>query len=451
MIKGRNTMTYLIIGTMLFGMFFGAGNLIFPIQLGQLAGNHFWLALAGFLMTAIGLPFIGIIAVGISGTSGIREIAGRVHPVFGIIFSVCLYLIIGPLFALPRTATVPFAVGIQPYVRPSMLTPVLILFSFLFFAIVYYLSLNPAKAMDYIGKYLAPVFLLFLFLLIVISFVFPMGSFGHAQGSYMSQPFSTGFKEGYNTMDALASLAFGIVVIQAIKWRGITESRQIAAVTFKSGLVAMILMTVIYGCITFVGGTSAAQVGLLENGGLIFGAVSNHYFGTFGGLLLAAIIVLACMKTSIGLVTSCSTFFHEVIPQISYKWFVLIISFLSFLIANVGLTNIVKLAVPVLMIVYPIAMVLILLTLFAGLFKNHSEVYFSAVCLTLLISLIDGYNALITMIPATKNLVFDSIAAFYSHILPFYDLGLGWLIPAAIGTLIGLVIARLRPNGITAD
>lgn len=442
--KNNYYVTYVIVGTMLFGMFFGAGNLIFPIQLGQLAGNHFWLALIGFLTTAIGLPLIGIIAIGLSGSNGLKDIASRVHPIFGIVFSICLYLIIGPLFALPRTATVPFVVGIQPYVSHSMLTPMLAIFSFVFFAAVYYFSRNPVKAMDYIGKYLTPIFLFFLFLLIIISFIRPMGAFNHAQSTYVTQPFTTGFKEGYNTMDALASLAFGIIVINAIKQRGITDAKKIANVTWKSGLFAMGLMMVIYGCIAYMGGTSVEQVGLLENGGLIFGAVSHHYFGTFGGLLLALIIVLACLKTSIGLVTSCSTFFNEVYPKVSYKTFVFIMSFISFIIANVGLTNIVKLAVPVLMIVYPIAIVLILLTLFANLFESNSAVYFLPVALTLFISVIDGYNALITMVPGTQNVVLDGIAKFYSDILPFYNLGLGWLVPAAIGTLIGLFLYRFK-------
>ncbi|WP_028983044.1 branched-chain amino acid transport system II carrier protein [Sporolactobacillus terrae] len=440
------TKTYLMVGTMLFGMFFGAGNLIFPIQLGQLAGEHYWLALAGFLATAIGLPFIGILAVGLSGTDGVKDMASRVHPLFGIIFSICLYLIIGPLFALPRTATVPFAVGIQPYIGSSSLILPLGLFSFLFFACVCYFSLNPAKAMDYIGKYLTPIFLLVLFLVILVALIHPMGGLGNAQGIYASQPFTTGFKEGYNTMDALASLAFGIVVINAIKLRGITGTKQIAKVTLKSGLVAMILMMVIYGCITFIGGTSVAQVGLLENGGLVLGAVSHHYFGTFGGLLLAAIIILACMKTSIGLVTSSSTFFHELMPQISYKKFVVAISCISYIVSNVGLTNIVKLAVPVLMVVYPVAIVLILLTLFANGFHSSSTVYFSAVILTLIISLIDGYNTLITMVPSTQNMFLDSVATFYAHVLPLYSLGLGWLVPATIGSLIGLVIYHFQSN-----
>src|SRR5690606_8211094 len=159
---------YAIIGTMLFGMFFGAGNLIFPIHMGQLAGTNFWPALIGFLITAIGLPFLGILAFGLSGSNGLRDLASRVHPLFGIVFAVALYLTIGPFFAIPRTATVPFVVGFEPYINSANSALFLGLFSFVFFAIVYYFSLNPAKIVDYIGKYLTPAFLIFLFILIII-------------------------------------------------------------------------------------------------------------------------------------------------------------------------------------------------------------------------------------------------------------------------------------------
>lgn len=436
--------TYAVIGTMLFGMFFGAGNLIFPIQLGQLSGTHFWPALIGFLVTAIGLPFMGILAIGLSNSNGLRDLGSRVHPVFGLVFSLALYLTIGPFFAIPRTATVPFAVGFEPYVSSNHVALALGLFSLVFFAIVYYFSLNPAKIMDYIGKYLTPAFLVFLFILIITSFIFPMGSFKNPVGDYVNQAFMTGFKEGYNTMDALASLAFGIVVINAIKGQGITSTKEIAKATWKSGIFAMALMMLIYGFITFMGATSVKVVGSLENGGLIFAAVAKHYFGSFGGILLAIIIVLACLKTSIGLITSCSEFFHEVFPQISYKWFVFILCFVSFVIANFGLNNIIRFAIPVLMFLYPLAIVLILLTLMAPLFKARRSVYATSMFLTFFVSLIDGYKSLAAKLPEAQVGFLDSIEKFYANVLPFYEMGLGWAIPAIAGALIGYVYAFIK-------
>ncbi|UED82125.1 branched-chain amino acid transport system II carrier protein [Lysinibacillus sp. CD3-6] len=432
--------TYAVIGTMLFGLYFGAGNLIFPIQLGQLAGTNFWFALIGFLVTAIGLPFLGILAIGLSGSNGLRDLASRIHPLFGVIFSLALYLTIGPFFAIPRTATVPFVVGFEPYISAEHTTILLAVFSFIFFAIVYYFSLNPAKIMDYIGKVLTPAFLVVLFILIIISIVKPMGHFQQPIGDYIQSSFMTGFKEGYNTMDALASLAFGIVVINAIKNAGITDRKEIAKATWKSGIFAMALMTLIYGLITYMGASSIEAVGTFDNGGLIFAAVADHYFGSFGAILLAVIIVLACLKTSIGLITSCSEFFHEVFPKISYKWFVFILCVVSFSIANFGLNNIIQFAIPVLMFLYPLAIVLILLALSSSLFNNKQAVYASAMFLTFFVSLIDGYNALVNSMPAAKLSVLDSVAELYSNILPLYDIGLGWILPAVVGVIIGLAM-----------
>jgi len=432
--------TYAVIGTMLFGLYFGAGNLIFPIQLGQLSGTNFWFALVGFLVTAIGLPFLGILAIGLSGSNGLRDLASRIHPLFGVIFSLALYLTIGPFFAIPRTATVPFVVGFEPHINAEHTTMLLALFSFIFFAIVYYFSLNPAKIMDYIGKVLTPAFLVVLFILIIISIVKPMGHFQQPMGDYIQSSFMTGFKEGYNTMDALASLAFGIVVINAIKNAGITDRKEIAKATWKSGIFAMALMTLIYGLITYMGASSIESIGTFDNGGLIFAAVADHYFGSFGAILLAVIIVLACLKTSIGLITSCSEFFHEVFPKVSYKMFVLLLCVVSFSIANFGLNNIIQFAIPVLMFLYPLAIVLILLALSSSLFNNKQAVYASAMFLTFFVSLIDGYKALVISIPGAQLSLLDTVEQLFSDVLPLYDIGLGWILPAVIGVVIGLIL-----------
>lgn len=431
--------TYGVIGTMLFGMYFGAGNLIFPIQLGQLAGTNFWLALIGFLVTAIGLPFLGILAIGLSGSNGLRDLASRVHPLFGVVFAMALYLTIGPFFAIPRTATVPFVVGFEPYINPGQASLWLGIFSFVFFAIVYFFSLHPAKVMDYIGKYLTPAFLVFLFVLILTSIFKPMGNFGEPSGDYIKLAFITGFKEGYNTMDALASLAFGIVVINAIKGQGITNTKEIASATLKSGIFAMALMMLIYGLITYMGASSVMAVGTFENGGQIFAAVAQHYFGSFGAILLAIIIVLACLKTSIGLITACSEFFNNLFPKFSYKLFVLVLCLVSFTIANFGLNNIIQFAVPVLMFLYPLAIVLILLTLFSPLFGHKQSVYAASMSLTFFVSFFDGYSALAASLPNMNVSILNAIKAIYMDYLPLYDIGLGWIVPALIGATIGYI------------
>ncbi|MEG0471326.1 MAG: branched-chain amino acid transport system II carrier protein, partial [Solibacillus sp.] len=242
--------------------------------------------------------------------------------------------------------------------------------------------------------------------------------------------------------DALASLAFGIIVIHAIKRTGITDKRDIAKATWKSGIFAMALMMLIYGLITYMGASSVGTVGTFDNGGQIFAAVAEHYFGAYGAILLAIIIVLACLKTSIGLITACSEFFHEVFPKISYKSFVVALCLVSFTIANFGLTNIITFAVPVLMFLYPLAIVLIILGLTSTYFNNKQTVYAGAIILTFFISTIDGYNALIANVPALEVSFLTAISAFYAEILPLYSIGLGWVVPAFIGVIIGLMIPK---------
>jgi LIVCS family branched-chain amino acid:cation transporter len=302
--------------------------------------------------------------------------------------------------------------------------------------------LNPAKIIDYIGKYLTPAFLVFLFILIVISIVKPMGNFENPTGEYRNFAFITGFKEGYNTMDALASLAFGIVVIQAIKGQGITNTKDMASATWKSGIFAMVLMMLIYGLITYMGASSVSAVGSFDNGGLIFAAVAQHYFGSFGAILLAIIIVLACLKTSISLITSCSEFFNHMFPKVSYKLFVLVLCLMSFSIANFGLNNIIQYAVPVLMLLYPLAIVLILLTLCSPLFGHKQSVYAITMLFTFCISIVDGYSSLVKSLPGVSFSIFESIRLFYTNNLPLYNMGLGWILPAIVGVIIGILWPR---------
>lgn len=427
---------------MLFGMFFGAGNLIFPVQLGQGAGTHFWFVLLGFLITAITLPFIGILSIGLSNSKNLLDLGNRVHPTFSFIFSLLLYLAIGPLCALPRTATVPFVVGFEPFISENYLALALLIFSFIFFALTCYFSLNPAKVMDYIGKYLTPAFLVFLFILIGVSIVSPMGKFEQSTVE-ASTAFMNGFTGGYQTMDALAALAFGAVIVHAIKQQGFTTPKQVAYMTWKSGLFAMILMMIIYGFIMYIGATSLDAIGTQENGGLILTAVAQYYFGKYGALLLAIIIVLACLKTSIGLTTACSEFFHDIMPRIRYRTFVVINCIVSFAIANVGLSQIIRFAEPVLFFLYPIAIVLTLLTLLSPLFQQRKIVFIIPLLLTLCISVIDGYNLLIIKIPNFTFQPFSIISEWYDEFLPFYTIGLGWLIPALIGFIFAFIWHRL--------
>lgn len=434
---------YLVIGIMLFALFFGAGNLIFPAGLGQNAGTNVWPAVLGFLLTGVGLPFLGILAMGVSGSRNLQELSSRIHPIYAVIFTSLLYLTIGPFFAAPRTGAVAYDIGIAPFVAAGFEQIALITFTLLFFGVTLWLSLNPTKIVDRVGKILSPGIFILLFILLIMVVVSPMGTIQSPQEAYESGAFMTGFKEGYNTMDALASLVFGIIVINAIRAMGVTSKRGVLSATVKSGLVATILLGLIYVGIAYLGATSTELFGLFDNGGPVLSSAASYYFGRLGTVMLTIVIILACLTTCIGLITACGEYFNTLMPKISYKVFVIFFTTFCFVVSNFGLSNIIMYSIPVLMFLYPLAIVLILLTFLSRLFNHSRIVYVSATVVTLLISTIDGLMAFCDSFGLDYFEWMMPIITFYRRILPLYNDGLGWLIPVLVVILITGVLVRV--------
>ena len=430
---------YLLIGSMLFGLFFGAGNLIFPVHMGQEAGAAIFQANLGFLVTGIGLPFLGIIAVGLSQSSGLFDMASRINRKYAYIFTTLLYLVIGPFFALPRLATTSFEVGLSPFLSAGAQKPLLALFSLLFFTAAWFFSRKPSKILDYIGKFLNPLFLILLGLLLVVSFSGPMGGVSHAKvgTAYQTSPFIAGFTQGYNTLDALAALAFGIIIVTTIRQRGVTNPKVIAIDTIKAGGISVLLMGIIYTCLSYLGTMSLGKFAMSENGGIALSQISNYYLGTFGTIILALIIIIACLKTAVGLITAFSDTFVELYPRFSYRFYVILASVLPCLFANVGLTNLIQISIPVLMFLYPLAITLIILALLSPLFHHSKRVYQVTTGFTLIAAIFDGLNA-ITM-GDHPNVLMANLLDFAKHTLPFFSIGMGWIVPAAIGLVVGCI------------
>lgn len=435
----------LLIGSLLFGLFFGAGNLIFPVQMGQEAGSNAFTATIGFLITGVGLPMVGIVASALSKSESLFDMARPIGSRYASIFTCLLYLTIGPLFAIPRTATVAFEVGIHPFIPNEYLKLGLFIFSLIFFIFTIYFSLRPGRILDWVGKYLTPIFLALLSILLIATFLKPMGQVGQypAQGNYATQALFTGLLDGYNTMDALASLAFSIIIISNIEKLGIKNSRLIAIETWKSGLVSVIGMTIIYGSLAYMGATSLGSVSRADNGGVILSMVSSHYFGVTGTVLLSAIVGIACAKTAIGLITSCSEMFSEMFPKsISYKKYAIIFTVFSFIIANFGLSNIIQLSIPVLMFLYPLAITLILLSLLTPIINKQSDIYKWTTGLTIIAAFFDLCKSLPK--PLQETFVVAKLVDFAHIYLPGFDYGFGWLLPALCGFIVGLIICLIR-------
>lgn len=438
----------LYISVMLFGLFFGAGNLIFPVYLGHMAGGNVWRAAAGFLITGVGLPLLGVAALGVSRSGGLLELSSRVGEKYGYFFTCALYMTIGPLFAIPRCATVSFTVGAAPLLGADGGALPLAAFSLCFFAAVLAFSLNPGKILTWVGKVLTPVFLIFLGVMMAAALASPSCEIGSVapQQAYASGAFAKGFIEGYNTMDALASLAFGIVVINVIRGLGVESPRAIAANTVKAGVLSCLIMAAIYLAISIVGAQSSGLYESCSNGGEILAIVARSYFGETGALILAGTVTFACLKTAVGLVTSCSESFSAMFTHgRAYRRWSVFFTLLSFLIANLGLDAIIAYAVPVLMFLYPLAITLILLGLFGNLFAHDRTVYGSVTAFTLAAALFDLIKALPQ--EAVSALSLGGAVEAAGSVLPLYDAGMGWICPALAGLAVGLAIRRTRRAG----
>ncbi len=428
-----------LIGSMLFGLFFGAGNLIFPLILGAKAGFTLPSALFGLLITAVGIPLLGVMSMGISRSEGLLDLSGRVSPRFRLLFTCALYLTIGPLFAIPRCAATSFTIGLLPFAGDRVWLWQLV-FSLLFFGAVLFFSLRPSKILDSVGKFLNPAFLLFLGIMLISALINPIQSVSSVPptGDYVNSSFSAGFLQGYDTLDALASLAFGIIVIRSVRQLGVTEPGRVAVSTVKAGAVSMSLMALIYAATALVG---AQSYGLYAErlsdaaftGGDAFALIARHYFGKGGALLLAATVTLCCMKTAVGLVTSCSETFEEMFPgKLKYPQWAVLFSAASLLISNIGLSQIITFSAPVLYFLYPLAIVLILLGLLGRSFGHARGVYLWTMWFTLAAAVLE----------LCRVAGLQSVAELAGRLLPLYTYGLGWVVPAAVGFVIGMLLEK---------
>lgn len=435
----------LVAGT-LFGMFFGAGNLIFPVHLGQMAGRNALPAIIGFIITAVGIPILGVAAIGITHSDGLQTLSGKVGKGYGIFFTCLLYLTIGPLFAIPRCATVSFTTGITPLLgadSPERLY--LLLFSAVFFAFVLFFSLRPGKITVWIGKIINPLFLFFFAVLMLAALLAPGAAVSAVEPveAYRSDAFFPALIEGYGTMDAIAGLAFGIVVIDVIRRMGVDNDDAIAEDVLSSGLLTGALMALIYVVSIVVGAQSRGLFELSENGGIALTQIAGHYLGGVGLFILAFTITFACLKTSIGLVTACAETFSKMTNgKISYRSWAILFTVFSFAVSNIGLSAIIEYSIPMLMLIYPPAIALILLAFLGKFFAHDRTVYIATMIGTWAAAIFDCMKTLPA--PVQTALHLDAPIAFAAAHLPLFDKNLGWLLPAVIGFAAGMAIRAVR-------
>ena len=412
--KKNNTMKdIIIIGFALFAMFFGSGNLIFPPYLGRLAGSEYVTAMIGFMIMGVGLPLLGVMATAKAGGS-FDEIGNKVGKTFSIVLMTALILAIGPFLAIPRTAATTYEISIRPFL-PNI-SPVLIIA--IYFAINLFFVLSPNSIVDIIGKFLTPILLITLLVLIVKGVFVPVSTL---TDNTLTNTFTSSLIEGYQTMDALAAVCFGGIIVTAIKAKGYNSTNEIIKMTLKSSLIAIGGLGIIYGGLMYLGAHTASFAGEIEKTALVI-MLAKQILGEAGTIFLAIAVALACLTTSIGLTSTGATYFSNLSKgKISYKVAAVLISILSMAIALLGVDRIVGLTTPVLKILYPIIIVLVLLTLL-GKFVSSSKVYKVTVYVTLIVVLVDVLGKFF-------NITFINDLVSY---LPLSDVDFTWLIPALI-------------------
>ncbi len=409
--------------------------MVFPPAMGQLAGENYWQAFIGFILTDAGIALLGIIAVVLVGNE-ITDLGNLISKKFSIFLSIVVYLLIGPIiFALPRTGSVSYELAAKPYVPSEYSWLVSLAVTAVFFAVTYFLSARPNKIVDIIGKYLTPILILSI-VAIFFSCLFMDKSnhtiqYGATTASDVfpqGGAFFQGLVEGYNALDGPAGLVFAIIIINAVTGFGIKKRKNITKYTVICGIGAVIILSAIYFMLTYIGASTLTS---FPNGGELLHAVTSDLLGTPGGIILGIAVLLACLTTSIGLTTSFSDYFHELIPSVSYQKIALIVCVFSFVISNVGLTQLVAVSLPVLMAVYPVLVVLIIcLSFFKRWIQHRRMIYVLSMAFAFCISFINGLDS--ANIPL-------GIVADWIGMLPLYDLNLGWMIPAAIGAIIGIL------------
>ncbi|MCK5894017.1 MAG: branched-chain amino acid transport system II carrier protein [Endozoicomonadaceae bacterium] len=423
------------IGLMTFALFLGAGNLILPPSLGQLAGEELVPATAGFLLTGVGLPLFGLIVAAKMG-GGLECFTQDLPKWAALLTGIILYLAIGPLFAAPRTAVVSYEMGVLPFMdENSDGSELQALYSAGFFLLSMVLSLFPGQLIDTIGKFITPLLVLVLLTIAIGVLVDPQGDIASAGMHLDESAFVVGVKEGYQTMDALASLVFGIVIVTALRQRGVEDRADLARYTVVAAIVAAIGLATVYIAFSYLGATSYNIANGAENGAEILSLYIPAVFGDWGMIILALTIGLACISTSVGLMTACGEYFSEIMPALSYRSYVVIFTVISTVIANMELAELMAITRPALVVLYPMAIVLIVLCMFRDRLSRPRVVFAFTLVPVLMVSIVDGLSA-------AGISVIKPIVEIYAY-LPLQSSEMGWMLPSLIGFVVGILRSDL--------
>ncbi len=408
-------------------MFLGAGNIIFPPFLGLEAGTQFFPAMLGFLLTAVGLPALTLIVLGRLSDSG--QLTQALPKPLAIAFWVLLFIAIGPAFGMPRAVTVAYEMGIKPFFTGDHL----MLFSVMFVGATLLLAFQRGKLVDYIGKVMTPLLVLMLAALALAAIITPLGVLGDPSVSYQHKAITSGLIQGYMTMDAIAAVGFGWVIIKAIRDKGCESPKDVFQATLKVTLIYALLMSACYLAMAYVGATSTSIAEGATNGGELLTRYVAEIFGPLGQYLLAGIIIMACLTTTVGLTNACAEYSQQTF-RTPFAITAIIVTAMTGVVANFGLEQILAISLPAILILCPVAIALVLAAWFLPTTKHNTISYVSVVMISVVFGGLDALHIL--------GLLSDSLSASLTHYIPLFSAHASWFLPVVITVFISLLLNR---------
>lgn len=421
------------LGLLVFSFFFGAGNLIFPPFAGQLAGWHVGWALAGFVLSSVLLPLASIIAIARGGS--FADLLRDLPKGIAITAVLVSFSLMGPLFVTPRTGLVVYEMVFKPWLLDAW-PGVQYWITAAFFALTLLFCWSPGRLIDYLGKLVTPVLLVLLIALTVGVVLMPQGVVLAPQAAYQAHPLAAGFIDGYQTMDNFGALMFGALIIEVLRNKGITDPQRSCHYLVISGLISAVGLACVYVSLFWLGATSATVAPQPETGIQVLTATVQALFGHWGQGLLGGVVILACLTTAVGLLSSWADYLASVTSR-SYRFWIVLGSITSALIANVDLRTLITLSQPVLVALYPPAIVLVLLTFIREKLPNPRLSYHLVLSVALFVGLLD----------AIRKMGVDLSAL---QVIPGFEQGLGWVVPSLLCLAIVYFIPAIRSDSSSA-
>ena len=428
----------LITGFAMFAIFFGSGNLIFPPQVGLLSGEYVFWAIGGLALSGILFPMLAVAAVGNVGY-GLQDMMKHVTSWWHYLY-MGLGLLVVIFGTIPRCGGVAYETGFEG-IFGSLPVYARILFLLIFFGVSYYFAMNKSNVIDRIGKYLTPILLITLLVIILLAIFQPMGAIGGGLQESGQEAFLSAFLTGYNTGDVGTGIICAGIFIAAFREKGYTGKEEYKKMMFGIIVIGFFLLFIVYGGLAYLGAQGGSDYPADVDTTYLLTDLVRRLAGSGGSIVLSLAVIFACLTTAVGMIATTGQWGEEWTKgKIPYKWASLIITIAIFLVSSTGVSNVLTISGPIFTILFPMSVVMMILGLFKKFVPNDGA-WKGAVIVSAVMSLFDALN-----VAQSSGLIPIDVSGIMNIIyrIPFARQGFAWAVPTIIGFFVGAVIYKVR-------